>query len=238
MKTTILFLFVLTAFLAVQCKKKEEEPLSCENVKVGEVYLMPESKQFADQFNSKKLIFKDSDGHEITYSMQTYSKRDDEQTLLRIRCSKNWFQDYGDYIVCQSRYLTFSSSTPFTALTSTLTYNVFTISEGLPPDTIHYDVLSIGGISLGSLCPLSKRGVPSRKDLALGNQFIGNITLLGKPFTAVYKNVNHVIMYSKNISSISVQPDLNQDDIYFTAQQGVVAVKYKNDKLWVLDRIE
>ena len=246
MKRVVLVSLVIAAFFGIQCKDKED--LECGNFKVGEALLMPESKQLIEQYAKKKLIFKDSVGNKAIFYAQSISKLGDKN-VLRVRCSgTNPWVDLGDYVDVDPLYITFDFGSPSSTFNRDLSYTVLTISEGLPPDTTHYDIAILGvnsftaGTSSGiiAVCPLSKRGINSRKDLEMGNRYIGDTTLLHKSFDGVYKNF-YTIYYNRlftNLKSLDVRTTPVDDDIYFNPQKGIIAFKIKGDKLWVLDTIE
>ncbi len=253
MKTTILFLFVLTTFFAVKCKKKEEAP--CLNVVVSKITLQPESVQLIKQYERKKLIFKDSSGNEAVFNAFSQYINWETRTLVKERCSEynssTGAHSFGDIIQGESRALGILNNSVNSTNLSSIYYEVLTLSEGALPYTTHYDIgtfhLMIKSEPLVFInCQMSKRGVTSSKDLVLGNRFIGDTSFLGIRFTSVFKSLypsdrasNSDYSVSKAISSITVDPKAPiKHDIYFTTQQGIIAFKLKGDKLWVLDRIE
>ncbi|MBL7817911.1 MAG: hypothetical protein JNL70_23075 [Saprospiraceae bacterium] len=233
LKKQTLLLIILLSIIISTCKKEE---LVCGDFNIGEAYLMPESKDFIRQ-NIGKKYFEDSNGNKMTFVSQNYLYEGNSKSILRTRCisPNNFWVDWGDYVATDYAMLSLTDNKKFS-----FSYRVFVVSSGLPPDTLHYDIAAISNIAdiYPVLIPISKRGIPSKKDLNLGNRFIGDTIILNKPFHSVSKNyyaVTFNFYLSQLIKYIDVKQTLVTDDVYFTPEQGVIAFK-KDGKLWVLSQ--
>ena len=222
----ILFIFITFSFFNCvdsNCIKQD--------VKVGEVLLMSESKTFMTNFVNKTAIFKDSIGTEMKFKNVEKIKIDTNKSTTRINCNKGlWPIDKSyDFIEWQSYKLTMVND-------SLVIYYLMSVLD-LNFDALDAQVNNNDGDCGGNSgwVIYKDRGKKDVTPLVEKARLISDTLINGKSF----KNILGRWRKDDNICCCGYKPALKTPyEVFFDKQKGIVGFKQLNGKTWTLDRIE
>jgi hypothetical protein len=201
----------------------------CKDVLLGRVDLMPNSINLLKTLQGKSLIFKDSLGSILIFSSNRDLLEEKITVPSKFLCRK-MFGSGTEYFDSKSNSLDIKSKE--LDLTMRLTIMVKnTVVDSVLLDTLLYDVLEyeLGRNNKTHIifeAEISKRATnkPDRKTFP---KPISELTLLGKSF-------KNVIVKNNDLKVKNIEPL----ELYFNTNQGVVAMRLLDGRLFVLDKIE
>lgn len=236
MKTHYLFVFLL--FLTFYSCFQECTP---QDVKVGEVNLMPETRAFMQKFIGKKVVFKNEQGKEMIFRDTGSLKRDTWRFDLRVNCNSGiWEKDRSHDFVA-------SEALNIVLISDSLNLNFRAgISSLLNEDTTKtYDTMiyNIGNTTslcgFGPIIVFSDRGHLavrlSDTTSAFRPRVINDTIVNNRRFQNVRLRVRGI---TETCSSGDKPSGMTPYELYFNQKEGVVAFKTVNNEFWVFDRIE
>jgi hypothetical protein len=217
--TLILAVFIL---LFDSCSK-------CKDVSVGSVELMPSSLVLLNSLKGKTLTYKDSLGKTITFKAESSITNIDKKVVTKVLCQEA-FNSGVEFLNSKMNLLKLNS----TDLNVELNLNVFISNKGLDTltsDTLLYDILEckMGNSSLSSIffqAENSKRGT-IKPDISAHLKPIEEFTILSK-------NFKKIIVRNNDLKTKNIEPL----ELYFNLNQGVVAMRLLDGRLFVLDKVE
>jgi hypothetical protein len=215
-----------------------------QDVKVGNISLMPTTKAFVQQFVGKKVIFKTESGREMVFTTsQSGIIRDTTKLNLKINCNAGFSsnQKSYDFMALEGLEITLQSDS-FTLnyktwLTRDLTKKADTsvLFEAMIFSTYN----SKTGCGLTPIAIFSDRGFPARRtdtsDTYRRFRVVPD-TLLG---TKRLQNVNFRKPEGNLCSSTDVAANNRTPlESFFNFKQGIVAFKTLSSGFYFFDRIE
>lgn len=196
------------------------------DTKVGETTITESTKSFLLQYVAKKVIFKDSSGHELVFNDTSGLVKKRDTFMTGISCQNNWpyrslinFMEYESWSIgLKNENFSFSQI-------------IYILNETQIDTTTLYDIFEMNILDKKSGLRLvfdmdANRGVSTRAALVnMQNYTISDTILNNKRFANLIKMPN-----------VTNQVFLEG---YFDRNKGLVVAFKLNDKtLWVLDRIE
>jgi hypothetical protein len=216
------FILVIFMILFNSCSK-------CKDVSVGNVELMPSSLVLLNSLKGKTLIYKDSLGKTIAFKAASGITNIDQKVPTKVLCQEP-FNSGVEFLSSKMNLLKLTSPD----LNVELNLNVSIANKGLDTlttDTLLYDIIEckVGNSSLSSIffqLENSKRGT-IKPDILTKPKPIEELSILGKTFKQV--NIRNNNLKDKNIEPL---------ELYFNINQGVVALRLLDGRLFVLDKVE
>jgi hypothetical protein len=216
----------ISALLAVAslpfCKK---DPVNCKDEKVGDVYFSAESKAWFPEMVGTTIIFENAQGQSKTYQLTKNESRvplNVEKLCESFNLSTHFRYMLGDH----KQYVLRTAS-------DSIIIQLSMISCALKgkKDTCFYDHLSVlrleqnAGVECSRI--ISFRGhatseIPQTDLDAQIGRFVGDTTLLGKPFTNVWAG-----------RLIGGSPTTSPQQIYLAQGKGVVGFVDDSGALWL-----
>jgi hypothetical protein len=201
----------------------------CQDVSVGSVELMPSSLVLLNSLKGKTLIYKDSLDKTIVFKAESGITNIDQKVPTKVLCQEA-FNFSVEFLSSKMNLLKLTSPD----LNVELNLNVSITNKGLDTlttDTLLYDIIEckVGNNSLSSIffqLENSKRGT-IKPDILANPKPIEELTILSKTFKQV--NVRNNNLKVKNIEPL---------ELYFNLNQGVVAIRLLDGRLFVLDKVE
>jgi hypothetical protein len=201
----------------------------CKDVSVGNVELMPSSLVLLNSLKGKTLTYKDSLGKTIAFKAESGITNIDKKVETKVLCQEA-FNSGIEFLSSKMNLLKLNS----TDLNVELSLNVFISNKGLDTltsDTLLYDIIEckMGNSSLSSIffqAENSKRGT-IKPDISVHLKPIEELTILSK-------NFKKVIVRNNDLKTKNIEPL----ELYFNLNQGVVAMRLLDGRLFVLDKVE
>lgn len=223
-KTPLFFLLIVA--LAASCKKKEppSAPECCDTANLGEYLLLTGSRNSIPYQADTTLYFRDASNNEIMFTLRNSPEvytRTDQSTTRRCPCN----QDFDQIINASGDAFHFLLKQPDLSLDLSFLLNLHTQpfhgQECLVADVLEISVQdkndtgSYGGVLRILVDPRNLTGEYLKwyRDLP-----VDSIELLGSTFYDVYSDANN--------------------EVWYNFEDGLVAFSDRQDKLWVLDRVE
>jgi hypothetical protein len=210
---------VLAVFLLLfdSCSK-------CKDVSVGSVALMPNSSILLNSLKGKTLTYKDSLGNLIRFKSAQDIEVKNEKVITKTIC-REAFDNGVEFLDTKTNHLEIIGKDLNFNQNLSVNFAKRTI-DSIVTDTLLYDVLDLKVGIISFELELSKRGT-SKPDYRTNFKPIDSLNMLGKTF----KNV----VLSTNSQKTRTQEPL---ELYFNLNQGVVAMRLLDGRLFVLDKIE
>lgn len=216
-----LYLIVFTVILLNSC---------CgEDIKVGELYIDETSKSFFPYDGEEELIFENENGDTILLVSNEGIQNDFEKYATKELCGK-WPYQQEEYYDKERISLEFSDTTQNIVFAISMDIIVAINSDTLPLEidvTKNYDRLVLNG--------------------RVDSTFFGNMNLIthvnGDISESHKKELNHIweggyfigdtILYGVAFDSVYTGPSLESQEIFYTKEQGLVAIKISPDSYFV-----
>ena len=231
----LLILFILTCCSIYSCTSSGD----CipQDVKVGEILLVSNSKTFITSFKEKTAVFKDSFGQEMKFKDSSdYSIRFGPRAIGKVNCSNTkdglfFTHQSHDYMDTEGSYITMRSKNFI------LSYNMYI--EWSNFDVVNASVFRIDSLGCGGNTGLIITADRGKKDAPrVTEQFrtISDTLINGKSFKNILGRWKDE--YRLCCCGIKAPSNDTPNEVFFDRQKGIIAFKMLNGQTWTLDRIE
>jgi hypothetical protein len=214
-----------------------------QDVKVGDIALMPTTKAFIQQFVNKKVVFKNESGREIIFKAPTQGSFniDSDQVLIKQNCNAGFFgnQKSWDFYQTEGMSIDLTSDSFFLGYRTWMTQD-FTKKRDT---SALFEVMTFSAYEKAASCGVSPiaifsdRGFPARRtdtsDTYRRYREVKDTTIGGKRF----QNIN-LRAPTSWCNATDVPSNQTPIELYFNFKKGIVAFKTKNEVFWFFDRIE
>ena len=201
-----------------------------QDVKVGEVVLMPNSKTFITNFENKTAIFKDSLGNEFKFKNTQKIRQDTDKTIVRMNCNSGFWGNQKSYDFMESISMRLEMQSDSFRISYRM--NLMSLNFDAVDASVYWNWSCGGNTGWVIFADRGKKDV-----LAVEEKFrVIPDTVLNKK---AFKNILGRRRKDTELCCCGIQPPTDAvNEVFFDRQKGIVGFKTIEGKIWTLDRVE